>query len=108
MDKVLKDITNKTLSGPGFIISSHQEREELKKKLEDYFLELIFDILMQHLTDEQIAELEATPDLESQETQMKVAEMAKAVPGFDVILRAQLNREALEIGNSGKIPQTDN
>jgi len=101
------NIVNKTLAGSGFVINSPEEKTALKKKLEDYYLEFIFDILMHHLSDEQIAELETTPDLESEATQNKVTQMAKAVPGFDVILRAQLDREVAEIGLSGRIPEIE-
>jgi hypothetical protein len=106
VNQPFKELINQTLNGPGFIISSPKEREQYRQKLENYFFELIFDILMQHLSDAQIAELEAIPDLQSQGSQAKITQMAAAVPGFPVILKGRLEKEGEEIGRSGIIPDS--
>lgn len=105
IDKFLNDFADKALAGPGFIAYAPKEKEEFKGKLLDYFSDLIFDTLLRNLNDDQIAQLNAMPDLGSQEAQDKIALMSASVPNFIFILQDRLEKVSTQIGQSGKIPE---
>lgn len=105
IDKFLNDFADKALAGPGFIAYAPKEKDEFKLKLLDYFSDLIFDTLLRSLNDEQVAELNALPDLGSDEAQEKIALMSASVPNFIFILQDRLEKVSAEIAQSGKIPE---
>lgn len=105
IEKFLGEIIDKTLAGPGFIAYAPKEKEEFKVKLYDYFSDLIFETLLRNLNDAQVAELQAIPDLGSEEAQQKVALMSASIPGFIFILQDRFDKESEEIGRTGKIPE---
>lgn len=105
IDKFLNDFADKALAGPGFITYAPKEKEELKGKLLDYFSDLIFDTLLRSLNDAQVAELNAIPDLGSEEAQQKIALMSASVPGFIFTLQDRLEKVSAQIGQFGKIPE---
>jgi hypothetical protein len=104
IEKFLNDYADKTLAGSGFIASAPKEKEELKPKLIEYFSDLIFDTLLHNLTDAQVDELQAIPDLASEEAQQKIAMMSASIPGFIFILEDHFDKASEEIGRTGRIP----
>lgn len=105
IDKYLNDFADKALAGPGFIAYAPKEKDEFKVKLLDYFSDLIFDTLLRSLNDDQIAELNALPDLGSEEAQNKIAQFSASVPNFIFILQDRLEKVSAQIAQSGKIPE---
>lgn len=107
IEKYLNDFVEKTLAGSGFITYAPKEKEELKGKLLNYFSDLIFDTLLQNLNEAQLQELQAMPDLGTEEAQQKIALMSASIPGFIFILQDRFEKVSEEIGRSGKIPEPD-
>jgi len=105
IEKFLDDFAQKALSGPGFIAYAPKEKEEFKQQLLSYFSDLIFDTLLRSLSEAQLAELQAFPDLGSEEAQQKIALMSASIPGFIFILEDRFAKVSEEIGRTGKIPE---
>ncbi len=105
IDKFLNDFADKTLAGSGFIAFAPKEKDELRAKLLDYFSDLIFDTLLQSLNDDQLKELQAMPDLGSDEAQQKIALFSASIPGFIFILEDRFEKVSEGIGRTGKIPE---
>src|SRR3989344_3410255 len=104
IEKFLSDYAAKALAGPGFIAFALKEKEEFKVKLLDYFSDLIFDTLLANLNEAQLKELEAFPDLGTDEAQQKIALFSASIPGFIFILQDRFDKAAEEIGRTAKIP----
>jgi len=108
IDKFLSDYVDKTLAGSGFIAYAPKEKDEFKQKLLDYYSDLIFDTLLANLNDTQLQELQAIPDLGSEEAQQKIALMSASIPGFIFILEDRFEKASEEISRNGKIPESPN
>lgn len=80
------------------------QKKESEAKIRNYFQTLIFDTLIDNLTDEQIESIKDL-DLKSQESEEKLALLAASVPGFAFILDEKLKQAAETISQSGQIPQ---
>lgn len=104
IEKFLSVYAAKALEGPGFIASAPKEKEEFKGKILNYLSDLTSETLLQNLNEEQLKELEAMPDLETDEAQTKISLMSASIPGFIFILEEKFQQAAQEIGRSGKIP----
>lgn len=104
IEKFLNQYVDKALAGPGFIIYAPKEKEVFKAKIVEYLSGLIFETLLEKLTDEQLAELQEL-DLASDEAQQEIALMSASVPGFVFILQDRFDKAAKEIGRTGKIPE---
>ena len=105
IEKFLGEYAERALRGAGFASLTDEQRAETKSKLLDYFSDLIFDTLLQNLTDEQLKELQGFSDLGSEEAQQKIAAMSASIPGFIFILQDRFEKAAEEVGRTGKIPE---
>lgn len=105
MDKFLEEFVGKTFSGSGFAGVSPEQKNEFRPKLLRYFSDLIFDTLLDNLTDDQLKELQEMPDLGSPEAQEKIALMSGSIPGFIFTLEDVFEKAASEIGKTGNIPE---
>jgi len=107
ISEFLNGFVDKTLQGPGFIAYAPKEKDEFRIRLIEYFADLIFDTLLRNLTDEQMGELQAMPDMNSEEAQQKIAMMSASIPGFIFMLEDRFGKTAEEIGRNGKVPEIE-
>lgn len=105
IEKFLNDYADKALAGPGFIAFAPKEKEEFKARMLDYFSDLIFETLLKNLNESQLNELQAYPDLGTEEAQGKIAQMSATIPEFIVILQEKFDQTVEEIGRTGRIPE---
>jgi hypothetical protein len=92
------------VNSPKFASLTPEQKQQLEAQIEGYFQNLMFDTMIDNLSDEQVKELE-TLDLTSPEAEEKIALFSATIPNFIFILDEKLNEATEEIIQSGQVPE---
>ena len=104
VEAYIEELIQGCLRSTHFSGLSEDEKKGTENKIRNYFQTVIFDTLIDSLTDEQIESIKDL-DLKSPEAEEKLALLAASVPGFAFILDEKLKQAADNITQSGQIPQ---
>lgn len=103
VEEYIERLIKECVSSPKFSSLSEEEKKDAEEKIRRHFQALMFDALIDNLTDEQIRDMKDL-DLKSPEASEKIAYLSASIPGFIFILDEKIKQAARQIKESGQIP----
>lgn len=103
VEEHLNNLANRCIASPHFAALSEEEKAKVKIKIQDHFSNIVFDKLVDNLTEEQVNEVK---DMDPKDPEMirKMQLFAAGIPGFIFTLLKKLNDEATRITQTGHVP----
>ncbi len=103
IEQYINRLIQDCLNSPKLNLTSPDQKEEMGAKIRNYFNAVVFDTLIENLTNEQLLQIKDL-DLKSPEAEIKMAELAASVPGFILLIDEQLKQKSRQIFETGQIP----
>src|SRR4051812_3972049 len=103
-ENFIEKLITECLQGAKFAYLTPKEKDDLKIKLRNHFMNVTLDTLVDQMSDEQLVQVKDL-DPNSPEMQQKMVEFAAIIPGFAIILDDKLKKEMDNILQTGQIPE---
>lgn len=98
----LESLVSEVLQSHALVNYTSQQKNEYAQKLRDHFNNVIFDIVLDQMTPEQLNSIKDIP-MESPEFAQKIEEISAQIPSLSQVLEKRLAQETHALKNNPKI-----
>ncbi len=102
-EQFLENLVSECLESDKLAYLPEAEKKEIVSKLRDHFYSVTIDVLIDRLSDEQVAQVKGL-DPKDPKMQDLMSQFAASIPGFAFVLEDKLKKEQDKILQTSQIP----